>query len=122
MELFLATLLGYIVSLAANERTAAIHEQREKQLREQLEHDEMLRDAISKAVPIRDTLKLVANQVAKNRAALGKPTPVEKQLFDLLLDPTFQHDLSEWLMAGGIVEGSAVKSRLIARMSEALRA
>jgi HEAT repeat protein len=119
METVLATILSYLVSLAANLRTDAILVQREKKLREQLEREDELRDAVASIRPLRDDLRIACAKLARNRRRLGV-TPQEEPVWRLLSDDAFQGDLFEWFMAGGIEEGSAVKGRLLDRMETAL--
>jgi len=118
-DLFLTNLLGYLINLASGERSAAIAATRERKLMEGLKEEEALRKALASAHSIRDEIRLACVELARNRTQLGV-TPQEEPLWRLLSDPVFQSDLAEWLMAGAIEEGNAVKSRLLKAMETAL--
>lgn len=118
-ELLLGNLLAYLINLASNERSTAIGVARERRLREALEKEEALRKALAATHSIRDELRAACIELAQNRARLGV-TPQEEPLWRLLSDDCFQGDLTEWLMAGGIVEGDAAKDRLLRAMEIAL--
>jgi len=115
----LGALLSYLVSFAANESSAAIHQARRKRLREHLANEQALHTQLANAKNLRDRLSQAATEVARNRAQLGV-TPEEEPLFDLLLDEPFQADLGDWLMAGGIEEGRHCRQKLVVRMAQAL--
>jgi HEAT repeat protein len=119
MEIVLGTILGYLVGLAANLRTDAIVARREERLREQLEREDDLRKALASTRSLREELRIACAELARNRHRLGI-TPQEEPLWRLLSDDAFQVDLVEWLMAGGIEEGNAVKERLLRRMETVL--
>src|SRR5438045_2511947 len=115
MEIILGTILSYLVGLAANLRTDTIVARREERLREQLEQEDVLRKALVSTRPLREELRAACVELARNRQHLGV-TPQEEPLWHLLSDETFQGDLVEWLRAGGIEEGNAVKERLLQRI------
>jgi hypothetical protein len=119
METILSTILAYLVGLAANLRTEAILGRREERLREQLKREDLLRKALASTRPLREEVRVACAELARNRHALGV-TPQEEPLWGLLSDDTFQADLVEWLMAGGIDEGDTVKERLLQRMETSL--
>lgn len=119
MEIFLGALLSYLISLAANERTAAIHERREKKLGEQLDQEKAIRNALASRRSIRDEVRAACVLLARNRAQF-EISPQEEPLWRMLLDELFQNDIADWLMAGGIEEGNAVKDRLLRSMELAL--
>jgi hypothetical protein len=119
MEAVLCTILSYLVSLAANFRADAILASREEKLRKQLEREDALRKALASTRSLREELRTACAELARNRDRLGV-TPQEEPLWRLLSDDTFQVDLVEWLMTGGIEEGNAVKERLLRRMETAL--
>ena len=119
MEAVLGILLAYFISLAANERSAAIHKGRENALKEALETEETLRKALASRRSLREELRGACNELARNRDRLGV-TREEEPLWRLLRDDVFQADLAEWLMAGGIEEGNAVKARLLATLERVL--
>jgi len=118
-EFLLAPLLAYLINLASNERSSAIAAARERKLKEALEQEEALQKALAAARPIREELRAACIELARSKARLGV-TPQEEPLWRLLSDDCFQTDLAEWLMAGGIVEGTAAKERLLRTMERAL--
>jgi len=119
MDIIINTILGYLVSLAVNLRTDAIHACLEEKLREQLEQEDSLIKAFASTRPLRDELRVACVEIARNRDILGI-TPHEEPLLRLLSDDTFQADLVEWFRAGGIQEGNAVKERIRQRMEVVL--
>ena len=118
-ELLLPNLLAYLISLAAGERSAALAESREREINEALERNEALREALASTHSVRSDLRAACIELAQNRARLGV-TPAEEPLWQLLSDEVFQEDLAEWLMAGGIEEGTAAKSRVLQTIEAAL--
>ena len=118
-EFVLMPLVGYLINLAAGERSAAMAATREAKLRESLEKDEALRKALASSHSVRDEIRGACIELARVRANLGVPTH-EEPLWQLLSDSAFQEDLAEWLMAGAIDEGNAVKIRLLQMMQVAL--
>ena len=119
METVLGAILSYLISLAANLRADAILASREERLREHLEREDVLRKALTSTRPLREELRVACAELARNRHRLGV-TPQEEPLWRLLSDDSFQANLVEWFMAGGIEEGNAVKERLLRRMENAL--
>ena len=119
MEVLLGTLLSYFISLAANERSSAIHKRREKTLAQELAKEEQLREALASRRSIRGELRSVCVELTRNRARLGV-TPQEEPLWRLLSEDLFQSDLADWLMAGGIEEGRTAKAKLMGAMEFAL--
>ncbi len=118
-ELLLTNFLGYMLNLAAGERSAAFAATREKKLKDSLEKDETLRKALASTHSIRDEIRLACAELARNRAQFEVP-PTEEPLWRLLSDAVFQSDVAEWLMSGAMEEGNAVKSRLLQTMAAAL--
>ncbi len=118
-ELLLPNLLAYLINLASGERSAAIAATRDQKLKAALEKDETLRKALASTHSIRDEIRAACSELARNRAELGVPAH-EEPLWQLLSDDIFQADLVEWLMAGGIAEGAAVKARILQAMETAL--
>jgi len=119
METVLGTIISYLISLAAGLRTDAILARHEEKLREQLQQEDALRKALASTRSLREELRAACAELARNRQHLGVPSQ-EEPLWRLLSDDIFQADLAEWLMAGGIEEGDAVKERLLRRMETAL--
>lgn len=118
MEIVLGTIFSYFISLAAN-RTDAILARREDRLKQQLEQEDALHEALTSTRSLREEVRAACAELARNRYRLGI-TPQEEPLWHLLSDDVFQADLVEWLIAGGIDEGNEVKERLLKSMENAL--
>ena len=115
MEEILSAIIGYLVSFAADGLIA----NHEKNLAEQLEKKLALSKALASARPLRDELRAACIQLAQHRDRIGI-SKQEEPLWLLLSDETFQNDLIEWLQAGGITEGNAVKARMLQTMEAVL--
>src|SRR5438067_9333077 len=111
-QLFLDSLLAYLISLASEERSAAIAATREQNFNKALKDEEALRRALASTNSIRHEIRATCAELARNRARLGVSAR-EEPLWKLLSDPDFQANLAEWMMAGAIEEGIAVKGRLL---------
>jgi hypothetical protein len=114
-----SSILSYLISLAANNRTDAMFATRDKALRKKLEHKDALRDALAATRSLREDLRVACTELARRQHKRGVPAK-EKPLWGLLNDDAFQSDLTEWFMAGGIEEGNAVRERLVERMQTVL--
>ena len=112
VELLLVNLLAYFINLASNERSSAIGTSREKKLKEALEKEEELKKALAACRSIRDEVSAACFELSRSQVQLGV-TAQEEPIWRLLADDVFQSDLTEWLMAGGIIEGNAAKERLL---------
>src|ERR1035437_4646692 len=119
METFLGAILSYLIGLAADLRTGEILARREERLKAQLEREDTLSKALASIRPIREEIRAACAELVRNRGQLDL-APQEASLWGLLSDESFQADVTEWLMAGGIDEGDAVKARLLGRMELAL--
>lgn len=115
MEEILSAIIGYLVSFAADGLIA----NHEKNLAEQLEKKLALSKALASVRPLRDELRAACIQLAQHRDRIGI-SKQEEPLWLLLSDETFQNDLIEWLQAGGITEGNAVKARMLQTMEAVL--
>jgi HEAT repeat protein len=119
MTIILEAILTYLINLASGERSAAIAASRERKLKEALEQEEALKKALASARSVRDEVRATCIELTRSRTRLGV-TPQEEPVWRLLSDDSFQTDLTEWLMAGGITEGKAAKDRLLRAMQLAL--
>jgi HEAT repeat protein len=119
METFISTLLAYFIGMAANLSTDDILKRRGKKIERRLKRERTLRKALASIRSLRDEVSTACAELTRNRTRLGV-TPHEEPLWQLLKDDVFQNDFTEWLMAGGIAEGSAVKDRLLQAMEAAL--
>ncbi len=123
MEIIIAALLesilAYAISLAASERSSVINAERERKLKEVLAKEEEFKDAFRSQRSIRGELRLACSEMVRKRGVLGNMES-EEPLWRLLTDDLFQNDLTDWIMAGGIVEGNEAKIRLVERMRTSL--
>jgi hypothetical protein len=115
----IGALLNFLISLAANGVTSVALMAKQKNLDEALADEQSLRKALISQRPLREEVQLACFELARNRDRLGVNRE-EEPLWLLLSDDFFQNDLVEWLMAGGIEEGKAVKARLVETMASAL--
>src|ERR1039457_374969 len=118
-SIILQSILSYLIGLAANLRTDAILSSRKERLKAQLDRENNLPKALTPIRPLRDEVRSACVELVRNRGQLGL-TPREESLWGLLSGESFQADVTEWLMAGGIEEGAAVKARLLSRIEVAL--
>src|ERR1017187_6415457 len=118
-SIILQSILSYLIGLAVNLRTDAILSSRKERLKAQLERENNLPKALTPIRPLRDEVRSACAELVRNRGQLGL-TPREESLWGLLSGESFQADVTEWLMAGGIEEGAAVKARLLSRIEVAL--
>jgi hypothetical protein len=119
MTIILEAILAYLINLASGERSAAIAASRERKLKDALEQEDALKKALASTRSVRDEVRATCIELARSRTRLGV-TPQEEPVWRLLSDDSFQTDLTEWLMAGGIAEGNAAKDRLLRAMELAL--
>lgn len=111
--------LSFLVGLAANGATNAVVAQRRRKLDEVLSGEDLLRKALPFGRSIRGEVRAACIELAQNRARLHISRQ-EKLLWPLMADERFQDDLTEWLKAGAIKEGDAVRERLIQSMEQVL--
>ncbi len=81
--------------------------------------EELLRDALNSRHSIRDEINAACTKLARDRKRLGTIKD-EEPIWRLLNDEAFQTNFAEWVMAGGIDEGKAIKERLVHTMEKAL--
>jgi preprotein translocase subunit SecA len=115
----LEVVLSFLIGLAANGTTSAVVEQRQCSLDEVLADQDLLRKALPFGRSLRDEMRTACIELAQNRARLHI-SQQEEPLWRLMADERFQDDLTEWLKAGAIKEGDAVRERLIQSMEQAL--
>ena len=115
MEAVLSAIIGYLVELAAD----GVLSEYEKELTTQLGKKLALGKAIASTRPLRDELRTACIHLAQHRDRVGI-SKQEEPLWKLLSNSSFQDDLIEWLIAGGIAEGNAVKARMLQTMEAAL--
>ena len=118
-EFLIMPLVGYLINIAAGERSAAIAATRAAKIRGALEKDDALRKALASTHSIREEIRGACVELARNHAQLGVPNQ-EEPLWRLLSDDVFQEALAEWLMVGGILEGHSVKGRILQTIETAL--
>lgn len=119
IKLLLQTILGYLINLASSERYSAIEISRENKLKEAVEDEASLIEAIASSRSIRNEVKDTCIKMAKNRVKLGV-SQAEEPVWHLLTDEVFQNDLINWLMAGGIDEGKAARENLLELINNAV--
>ena len=120
MELqILSAIISYFVGLAVNSQTNAFLEIREKDLKNALKNTDALRKAISTTYSLDEGIRSACLELSRNQDRFGV-TPQEKPIWRLLNDDFFQNDLIEWFKAGSILEGTAVKERLLEKMEHAI--
>jgi hypothetical protein len=121
IELLVGLALNYLISLAVNERSDAIHKGRERKLADAAAREQELADAIRSGVPLRGELTRACLDLARKRDTL-ELTAGERRLWHLLSDPAFQEHVYAWMATGGTKDGRAARDRLAATMTTALRA
>ena len=113
MTLFDA-LLSFVIGLITNQASAKLElPSKTEQQREQIHR------ALASSKSLEEEVATACIRLAKTRQSLSLPDH-ELKLWRLLSVPYFQKDLAEWIMAGAISEGDAVKSRMKQAMTEAL--
>jgi hypothetical protein len=113
---FIDALLSFVIGLITNKASAKLElPSKAEQQREEIHR------ALASGNSLEDEVAAAAIRLAKNRQTLKLPQH-EQKLWSLLTEPVFQKDLAEWIMAGAITEGDAVKARLQHAMAEALQA
>ncbi len=115
----LEVVLSFLIGLAANGTTNAVVAQRQRSLDGVLANQDLLRKALPFGRSLRDEVRTACIELARNRARLHI-SQQEEPLWRLMADERFQDDLTEWLKAGAIKEGDAVRERLIQSMEQAL--
>jgi len=108
-------LLSFVIGLLTNKVSAKLDlpgkaEQQRAEIHRALASGKSLQEEVATA----------CIRLAKNRQTLTL-LPHEQKLWRLMAEPGFQQDLAEWIMAGAISEGEAVKTRLRLAMAEALQ-
>ena len=119
MDIFFGALLSYVVSFAVNEHSNVIHKRREARLQKILNNTNALSRALSSKRSVQDEVALACIRLAQDKDKLGVG-PMEAPLWELLSEPEFQVLVSEWIMAGNIVEGDQIKASLLQRINNAL--
>ncbi|MFN9660140.1 MAG: NACHT domain-containing protein, partial [Cyanobacteriota bacterium] len=119
MESITEIILGYFFGLASNLHADAILTAQKKKLIKQLQTDEKAREALRAFCPYAEDVRLACLQLAEKHELL-RSSPAAKRLSGLLTDSRFHSDFLEWLQAGDIEEGDAVKARMLKQMEKIL--
>ena len=112
---FIDALLSFVIGLITNKASAKL----ELPSKAEQQRAEIHR-ALASGKSLEEEVAAACVRLAKNRQTLSLPKQ-EQKLWRLLTEPGFQQDLAEWIMAGAITEGDAVKARLKQAMTEALQ-
>jgi hypothetical protein len=119
METLLGAILSYLISLAAGLRSAAIIEKPKQELKERLEKEADTLQAVQDRKSLKEQLALVGTRAARMKSKDGI-TGAEKHLFELLIDETFQEDITQWLTAWKPQEKQSAEEELSEQMVKAL--
>ena len=120
-ELIISQILAYFVGIASGLRTDAILTSQKQKLAAQLRQQEQSQAAFDAVRPLADDVRRACLELAAKYERIGG-SPAEAGLRSLLGDAAFQTDFGEWLQAGGIPEGDAVKARLLQKIEAAMQA
>jgi hypothetical protein len=105
-------ILGYFITLLKSVLSYANLTAQNQQLAAQLRQQKWSLDALDVLRPLSDYVRRACLVLAGKFEQIGD-SPTEVGLRVLLGDAAFQNDFVEWLQAGGIQEGDAVKARLL---------
>lgn len=119
MQELLGAIVSYVLGLASNFTAEALLQARERRLRVLLDEETALRRALGGSRSLADELRGACAALARDLQLL-ELSPTEQALRPMLTDDIFQADLLEWLAAGGIEEGEAVRARLLAAIKRTL--
>jgi hypothetical protein len=119
MESLTAIILSHFFGIASNLHSDAILTAQKDKLLEELRKDEKARDALRAFRPIVEDVRLACIKLADMHELLWC-SPEQERLRPLLIDAHFHNDFVEWLQAGGIEEGEAVKDRILRRIEALL--
>jgi len=92
----------------------------QRRLDEQLADEQALNKALNSRRSLRAEARRVCSELSQDRALLGNLSDQEREIWRLLSEPHFQEEFADWLIAGGIEEGAAIRERLEGRMEGAL--
>jgi formylglycine-generating enzyme required for sulfatase activity len=119
-ELIISTILSYFVGIASGLRTDAIVTSQKQKLVAQLRQQEQSQAAFDAMRPLSDDVRRACLELAAKYERIGG-SPAEVGLRSLLGEAAFQTDFCEWLQAGGIPEGEAVKARLLQKIEASMQ-
>jgi formylglycine-generating enzyme required for sulfatase activity len=118
-EIIISTILSYFVGIASSLRTDAILTSQKEKVAARLRQQEQSGEALDAVRPLADDVRRACLALAAKQQLLEN-SPAEVGLRVLLGDAAFQNDFVEWLQAGGIQEGEAVKARLLQKIETAI--
>ena len=119
-EIIISTILSYFVGIASSLRTDAILTSQKEKLAARLRQQEQSGEALDALRPLADDVRRACLALAAKQQLLEN-SPAEVGLRFLLGDADFQGDFVEWLQAGGIQEGDAVKARLLQKIEASMQ-
>ena len=119
-ELIISQILVYFVGIASGLRTDAILTSQKQKLAAQLRQQEQSQAAFDAVRPLSDDVRRACLELAAKYERIGG-SPAEAGLRSLLGEAPFQTDFVEWLQAGGIPEGDAVKARLLQKIEASMQ-
>ncbi len=119
-ELIISQILGFFYGIASGLWTDAILTSQKQKLAAQLRHQEQSQAAFDAVRPLSDDVRRACLELAAKYERIGG-SPAEAGLQSLLGEAAFQTDFGEWLQAGGIPEGDAVKARLLQKIEAAMQ-
>ena len=120
-ELIISQILAYFIGIASGLRTDAILTSQKQKLAAQLRQQEQSQAAFDAVRPLADDVRRACLELAAKYERIGG-SPAEAGLRSLLGEAAFQTDFGEWLQAGGIPEGDAVKARLLQKIEASMQA
>ena len=115
METIVGSILGYFVSIATSLHADAILTDQKQKLAAQLRPQQEARQALDAFRPLPEDVRRACLDLADKHEWLWV-SPQQERLRPLLREAAFQSDFVEWLQAGGIPEGDAVKARLLQKI------
>jgi formylglycine-generating enzyme required for sulfatase activity len=120
-ELVISQILGFFYGIASGLWTDTILTSQKQKLAAQLRQQEQSQAAFDAVRPLSDDVRRACLELAAKYERIGS-SPAEAGLRSLLGEAAFQADFGEWLQAGGIPEGDAVKARLLQKIETAMQA
>ncbi len=118
-EAIIAYALDQWIGLLAPQLVDRICSEQQDRLAAELRSEQEARQALKAFRPVSEDVRLACLKLADQHERLWV-SPAQEALRPLLRDPAFHSDFVEWLQAGGIEEGAAVKQRLLERMESLL--
>jgi formylglycine-generating enzyme required for sulfatase activity len=119
-ELVISQILSFFYGIASGLWTDTIVTSQKQKLAAQLRQQEQSQEAFDAVRPLSDDVRRACLELAAKYERIGG-SPAEVGLRFLLGDAEFQGGFVEWLQAGGIPEGEAVKARLLQKIEASMQ-